>query len=156
MSITVGTIAASAASADTAVTHNDIFIHADAERVWPHLVDVSAWKQSTTRLKSGKPGQIGEMREVLVPGSADALAYTITTVSIDPQRRRIIRLDTPDNKLIGFAIWSITKDSGSQGVTVSYDVLLDTSAEDEETPVEMRTRFQTELTRLKTLVERSK
>lgn len=137
------------------VTHNAVVIAAQAERIWPHIVEPDAWKAGAQLV----PVEGAEHRfQAVMPDAPDTPLFEVTNVEFHPPARRTIRLNALDGALIGFATWELTATDG--GTRVAYHVYSQQEspaggpAIDREAYVEEnQKRFQDELNALKALVE---
>ena len=144
------------------VTHNEILVLASPGRLWPLVVEPSAWKKGAKLVSVGGPvGQQGErFRAVMSDGQ---IAFYAENVEVVAEHRRTIRLNTADGRLIGYAVWQLT----AQGTEtrVQYDVYSEVPfASDDGTPAQQEAakaayreanykRFADELAALKALAE---
>jgi hypothetical protein len=149
------------------VTHSEVSIEASAQEIWPYIMDPLPWKQGLRlRHLTGSPGEVGELFGAFAEGSPEAISLHLQNVELHPNRRRTIKLTTPDGTLLGFATWSLIEHS--TGTTVRYDVSMETLLTDEQaattSPTDLmelerqgyelnKPRFDAELVALKALVE---
>src|SRR5690348_1433023 len=88
------------------ITRNDIVVEATPAQIWPHIVEVSAWKKGAKLLKiAGSAGQVGERFEAVMGDDPGEVIFYVENVEVIPQRCRTIRLNAPDGKLLGYATW---------------------------------------------------
>ena len=149
------------------VTHSEVSIKRSAREIWPYIMDPMEWKQGLRlRHLTGSPGEVGELFGAFSEGSPEAISLHLQNIELLPNRRRTIKLTTPNGTLLGFATWSLLENSNS--TTVSYDVSMETLLTDEQAATtslaelaEMerqgyevnKPRFDAELRALKALVE---
>ena len=149
------------------VTHSEVSIERSAQEIWPYIMDPLEWKQGLRlRHLTGSPGEVGELFGAFPEGSPEAISLHLQNVELLPNRRRTIKLTTPDGTLLGFATWTLLESSNR--TTVSYDVSMETLLSDEQaattSPTDLaelerhgyevnKPRFDAELRALKVLVE---
>lgn len=149
------------------VTHNEVTIARPASAIWPYIVDPSAWKQGNKLAhRAGPVGGVGEVFAAVNAESPDKTDYFVQNVELDPNRRRTIKLVSPDDVLIGFATFELREQGGT--TVVRYDVYAESRVPDVQaktmSPQAMAAaeraairangaRFQAELEGLKKLVE---
>ena len=137
------------------VTHNAVVIAAQAERIWPQIVEPDAWKAGAQLV----PVDGAEHRfKAVLPDDPDTALFHVTNVEFDAPHRRTIRLNALDGTLIGHASWELTPVEG--GTRVAYHVYSQQQVPSGQPPIDRKaylqanyTRFQEELHGLKTLVE---
>lgn len=137
------------------VTHNAVVIAAQAERIWPHIVEPDAWKAGAQLV----PVEGAEHRfKAVLPDDPDTALFHVTNVAFDAPHRRTIRLNALDGTLIGHASWELTPVEG--GTRVAYHVYSQQAVPADQPPIDReayvhanRTRFQEELNALRKLVE---
>ena len=137
------------------VTHNAVTIAAQAERIWPRILEPDAWKAGARLVPID--GARHRFKAVL-PDDPDTALFHVTDVEFDAPRRRTIRLNALDGALIGFATWELTPAAG--GTRVAYHVYTQQQVPPGQPPIDQEaylqansSRFQEELNALRRLVE---
>lgn len=101
------------------VMHNEIVIEASPAKVWPLVVEPNSWKKGAKLISVGGPaGQPGERFKAVM--SDGQIVFYAENVDVVPPRRRTVRLNTVEGKLIGYAVWQLTP-QGTE-TRVQYDV----------------------------------
>lgn len=103
------------------LTHSKVRIAAPPAAIWPHIVDVDAWK-STQRLvhTGGEPGAVGERFNAVASEAKDVALFKVENAEMVARERRTIRLEGLDGDFLGFATWEITP--AGKDTIVAYDV----------------------------------
>lgn len=151
-------------------THTEILIDAPPARVWPYVLDTSAWKTGgTRRYISGKRGSVGEI-VASIPRGQQQPAYFIETVELMQNKRRTIKLFALGERgpLLGYASWELREEEGKTRLFyhVYSEILLapeaqsgakaaDLEASQREYVIENEARFNAEFQALKKLIESS-
>ena len=101
------------------ITHNEILIRASPAKLWPWVVDPNSWKEGPKLISTGGPaGQLGErLKAVMGDGQ---IVFFAENVDIVPNRRRVVRLNTLEGKLIGYASFQLTPHGAE--TLIQYDV----------------------------------
>lgn len=125
LGLTLAVVLQGAASAATPtvttdlVMHNEIVIKASPAKLWPLVVELNSWKQGAKLVSMGGPaGQQGERFKAVM--GDDQIVFYVENVEVEPQRRRTVRLNTVEGKLIGYAIWQLIP-KGTE-TSFQYDV----------------------------------
>jgi hypothetical protein len=149
-------------------SHTSVLIDLPAEKIWPHIVDPSSWKQGASIIHiAGPEWGLGEITGAFMPDAPETILFYAKTVELEPNRRKTIKLyGTDDGPLIGFASWQLEPVGDS--TRVSYHVysesllsdvgLADASAEDvaafqAQYHESNHERFQRELDGLKAMLQ---
>ena len=145
---------ASAARAEDLVTHNSVLIQADAEKIWPLIVDPSSWKAGAQLIALDAAGM---KFKAVMPDAPDTALYQVYNVEFVRGKRRTMRLASLDNALMGYATWHL--ETVNNATLVTYDVYSYLAIPDEMKATyheENYKRFQAELEKLKGLIENRK
>jgi hypothetical protein len=128
-------------------SHTSVLIDLPAEKIWPHIIDPSAWKQGASIIHiDGPEGGLGEVTGAIMPDAPETILFYAKTVELEPNRRKTIKLyGTEGGPLIGFASWQLEPVDGS--TRVSYHVYSESPLADvglADAPTEEVQAFQIE------------
>lgn len=114
-------------AADTAniflITHSEVQIEANSNRIWPFILDTSEWKTlAESSHYAGNPDELGEIE--LIHGDSDGTPYQFFTeiVELVPEKRKVIAIyfDEHAEGDVGYAAWTLFPNA--EGTLVTYDV----------------------------------
>ena len=133
------------------VTHNSVLIQADAEEIWPYIVDPGDWKAGVQLI----PVDDEAMKfNAVMPDDPDTPLYIIYNVEFVPGQRRTVRLATLENATMCYASWHLEEVNSATLVTYDVYSYAEIPAEMEARYLEENSkRFQAELETLKKMVE---
>jgi hypothetical protein len=104
------------------VTHNKVKIAANADAIWPHILDVESWRGGGQTFISvgGERGRVGERFHAFSAEAPDAPLYRIENVELIADQRRTLRMEKLDGQFLGFATWELTSSGGE--TLVAHDI----------------------------------
>jgi hypothetical protein len=140
------------------LTHSKIRIAADPSTIWPHIIDLDAWRRGQVLVPiGGEKGRLGERFSASSPDVLDVALFYVENVELIPETRRTIRLEGLDGSFMGFATWELTPLGGQ--TVVAYDVytrgpMLQAGQSEKELLTEAQQIMDKGLSRLKAFIER--
>jgi uncharacterized protein YndB with AHSA1/START domain len=102
------------------LSHAETLIQAPAEKVWAAVLNPSDWHGTLMIHVSGPRHEVGEELVATPPDQPDAVMLRIHNVEMEPNRRRTIRIHTPEDVFTGYSTWVLHERGGE--TLVGYDV----------------------------------
>jgi len=102
-------------------TRSSHFISAPVSEIWPYITDTVEWKAGAQLVPwRGAPHESGARFKAVLPDDRHTILFFAENVEVVPERRRTLKLLTPDGGLLGFASWLLSAEES--GTSVEYHV----------------------------------
>jgi hypothetical protein len=98
---------ASLAEPGGATTQAILQIRAPGPNIWPHILHSNTWRNNPMLVPVSPPNKRGRFKAVRRT-APDAVLYYVDIVEILDERRKITRLTSPDESLLGYESWTLT------------------------------------------------
>jgi hypothetical protein len=102
------------------LSHAETVVQAPAERVWAAVLNPSDWHGTLMTHVGGPKDEVGEQLVATPVDQPDTVMLRIHNVEMVPNRRRTIRIHTPEDVFTGYSSW-VLQDRGEETL-VGYDV----------------------------------